>query len=131
MLVGEYEVREGLYYSKEHDWVKIEGDTGIVGITNHAQNALTDIVFVELPEIGRKVEAGKPFCVIESVKSVSDVFSPVTGEVIEVNKSLEDNPDVINNSPYEDGWIAKIKIESKSEELMSAKEYDDFVAKEN
>ncbi|MBN2422711.1 glycine cleavage system protein GcvH [Candidatus Woesearchaeota archaeon] len=117
-------------YSKEHEWIKIEGDTGIVGITDHAQNALTDIVFVELPEPGRKTEAGKPFAVIESVKSVSDVFAPADGEVTEANKELEEHPELLNQSPYDKGWIAKIKVEKQDESLMSAQEYDDFVAKE-
>lgn len=121
-----------LKYSKEHEWVKIEGDTAIVGVTDFAQKQLTDIVFVELPEKEKKVEAGKPMAVIESVKSVSDVFSPVTGEIIEVNESLTDNPDIINKDPYGEGWIAKIKITGNSElnGLMSAEDYGKFTAAE-
>ncbi|MBU0757015.1 MAG: glycine cleavage system protein GcvH [Nanoarchaeota archaeon] len=116
-------------YTKEHEWVKVDGDTAIVGITDHAQEALTDIVFVELPEVGKKAEAGQPFCVIESVKSVSDVFAPVTGEVTEVNSEIESSPELMNQSPYEKGWIVKIKAESVDESgLMSAEEYDKFVA---
>jgi len=117
-----------LKYSKEHEWVKVEGDIGVIGVTDFAQKQLTDIVFVELPGKGKKVEAGKQMAVIESVKSVSDVFSPVRGEVIEVNEKLKDNPDVINKDPYGEGWIVKVKIESKDElnDLMSAEDYGKF-----
>ena len=118
-------------YSKEHEWLKIENLKGIIGITDHAQNSLTDIVFIELPEEGKKLEIQKPFCVIESVKSVSDVFSPVNGEIIEVNKGLEDHPELINQSPYQEGWIVKVKISEEDKDLMTAKEYDDFIAKEH
>jgi glycine cleavage system H protein len=119
-----------LRYSKDHEWVKIEGDIAIVGVTDFAQKQLTDIVFVELPENGKKVEKDKPMAVIESVKSVSDVFSPVTGEIIEVNESLKDNPDTINKNPYDEGWVAKIKIVDNSEldGLMSAEDYEKFTA---
>lgn len=117
-----------LKYSKEHEWVKLEGDIAIVGVTDFAQKQLTDIVFVELPEKGKKVEQGKQMAVIESVKSVSDVFSPVTGEVIEVNEELKDNPEVINRDPYGGGWIVKIKIDNEDElnSLMTAEEYEKF-----
>ncbi len=108
-------------YSKEHEWLT---DDGIIGITEHAQHALTDIVFVELPLKGKKVEIGKPFCVIESVKSVSDVFSPVDGEVIEVNEALSDHPELINEDCYGKGWIAKVRIAKADGSLMSAEEYD-------
>ena len=109
-----------LKYSKEHEWLKTERDVGIVGITDFAQHQLTDIVFVDLPEKGKKVEQGKPMAVIESVKSVSDVFSPVTGEVIEVNEKLRDNPEFINKDPYGAGWLVKIKVESSEDSLLSA-----------
>lgn len=120
-----------LKYSKEHEWVKIEGDICVIGVTYFAQKQLTDIVFVELPEKGKKVEVGKQMAVIESVKSVSDVFSPVSGEVVEVNEKLKDNPDIINKEPYGEGWIAKVKIENMGEldGLMSSKEYSDFTKK--
>ena len=119
-----------LRYSKEHEWVRLEGDIGIVGVTYFAQKQLTDIVFVELPEKGKKVEQGKQMAVIESVKSVSDVFSPATGEVIDVNEKLKDNPEVINNHPYSEGWMAKIKVADKGElnNLMNADDYDKFVS---
>ena len=115
-------------YGKEHEWVKIEDDVATIGITDHAQENLTDIVFVELPEEGDEIEIGQPFCVIESVKSVSDVFAPVKGEVIEVNEELEENPENLNESPYEKGWIAKVKVSEESKDLMSAEEYEDFIA---
>lgn len=116
-------------YSKEHEWIKVDGDTGVVGITDHAQHLLTDVVFVELPSVGQKVEKDKPLGVIESVKSVSDVYSPVTGEVIEVNKELENAPEALNTDPYGDGWVVKVKIADASEleSGMSAEEYDAFI----
>ena len=122
-----------LKYSKEHEWIKVEGDIGIVGVTDFAQKQLTDIVFVELPEKGKKVEGGKQMGVIESVKSVSDIFSPVDGEVVEVNEKLKDNPDVINKDPYGEGWIVKLKIENKDEldGLMSAEDYEKFSAEKS
>ncbi len=121
-----------LKYSKEHEWVKVEGDVCIVGVTDFAQKQLTDIVFVELPEKGKKVEQGKQMAVIESVKSVSDVFCPISGEVIEVNEKLKDAPDIINKDPYGEGWITKIKIEKKDEldGLMSAEDYGKFTEEE-
>ena len=119
-----------LKYTKEHQWVKLDGDTVTVGISDFAQHQLTNIVFVELPAIGKKVEQMKNLCTIESVKSVSDLFSPVSGEVIEVNKELENKPELINKDSYSQGWIAKIKINDKSEidKLMSAEEYKKFVS---
>jgi glycine cleavage system H protein len=121
-----------LKYSKEHEWVKVEGDIAIVGVTDFAQEQLTDIVFVELPEVGKKVEAKKGMAVIESVKSVSDVFSPVNGEVVEANVKLSDSPEIINKDPYGEGWLAKIKIEDSSalDGMMSSEEYGNFVKEE-
>lgn len=118
-----------LKYSKEHEWVKLEGDVAIVGITDFAQKQLTDIVFVELPEKGKKVEKGKQMAVVESVKSVSDVFCPVTGEVVEANEELSNAPETLNKDSYGRGWIAKIKLDDKSQVdgLMSADEYEEFI----
>jgi glycine cleavage system H protein len=118
-----------LYYTKEHEWIKVENEIGTVGITDFAQNSLTDIVFVELPEKGKEVKQFKPLAVLESVKSVSDVYSPVSGEVIEVNEKLNENPEKINESPFQEGWIAKIKIKNKDElkNLMSAEQYDEYL----
>ena len=119
-----------LKYSKEHEWIKLEGDIGIIGVTDFAQEQLTDIVFVELPDKGRKVEAGKQMAVIESVKSVSDIFSPIDGEVMEVNERLKDNPEIINKDPYGEGWIVKIKIDNKDglDSLMSSEEYEKSIS---
>ncbi len=117
-----------LKYGKKHEWVKVEGDIAVVGVTDFAQKQLTDIVFVELPEKGKKVEAGKPMATVESVKSVSDVFCPVGGEVVEVNEKLQDTPDIINKEPYGEGWIVKIKMTDNNEldSLISAEEYEKF-----
>jgi len=124
---------ENLKYSKEHEWVKVDGEVGIVGVTDFAQKQLTDIVFVELPGKGKRVEQNKQMAVIESVKSVSDVFSPVSGEIIDVNEMLKDSPEIINKDPYGEGWIAKIKIKNKAElnNLMSASDYDRFIAEKH
>ena len=117
-----------LKYSKEHQWVKTEGDIAVVGISDFAQTQLKDVVFVELPEVGKKTEQGKGYASIESVKSVSDVLSPINGEVVEVNKELENKPELLNKEPY-NSWIAKIRISDKAElsKLMSAEEYEKIV----
>ena len=123
------EIPEGLKYTKEHEWIKVGGNEGTAGITDYAQHALTDVVFVELPEIGKKVQQFKSFCTIESVKSVSDVFAPTSGEVIGVNKELSGKPELINQDPYGNGWIAKIKISNKDElnNLMDAAQYKTYL----
>ncbi|OQX91985.1 MAG: glycine cleavage system protein H [candidate division Zixibacteria bacterium 4484_95] len=108
-------IPEELKYSKEHEWVKIDGDIATVGITDYAQGELGDIVFIELPAVGSKVEFMKPFGTIEAVKAVSDLFSPISGEVTEINTALEDDAGIINSSPYGDGWIIKVKISDPSE----------------
>jgi len=117
-----------LKYSKDHEWIKEDGENIIVGITDFAQKQLTDIVFVELPEKGKQVEKDKQMAVVESVKSVSDVFAPVSGEVVEVNDKLVDNPETINNDPYGEGWFVKIKVSDKSEldGLMSSEQYEEI-----
>jgi len=122
-----------LKYTKEHEWIKVEGDIGIVGITDFAQHQLTDIVFVELPEKGKQATQNKQIAVVESVKSVSDIFAPASGEITEVNEKLNDNPELINKDPFGNGWIAKIKISDKSEldSLMSADEYTEMTKKEH
>ena len=114
-----------LKYTKEHEWIKAENGIGIIGITDFAQNALTDIVFVELPETGKKVGQLKTAATIESVKSVSDIYAPASGEVIEVNEELTDHPELVNNDPYGKGWIFKVRIADKNElnSLMSSEEY--------
>jgi glycine cleavage system H protein len=118
---------ENLKYTKEHEW--IDPSTGKVGVTDYAQHSLTDIVFVELPEKGKRVEKSKALAVLESVKSASDIYAPVSGEIIEVNEALKDSPDKINNSPFEEGWIAQIKAsdEKEFESLMDKAGYEEYL----
>ena len=119
-------VPQELRYTKSHEWVKREDDdTLTVGITDHAQNELTDIVFVELPEVGKEVKKGEELCVVESVKSVSEIYSPISGKVVDVNKNLDDSPEIVNESPYDDGWLVKLEIKDKSEidSLLDVKLY--------
>lgn len=104
-----------LKYAKSHEWVRVAGDVATVGITDHAQHELTDVVFVELPEQGRKVSAGEACAVVESVKTASDIYSPVSGEVSEVNKAVVDNPALVNTEPYGGGWFFKIKLSNPAE----------------
>ena len=119
------EVPNGLYYTKEHEWLKVEGDEVTIGITDHAQNALTDIVYIELPEPGMVVENMGEFAVVESVKSASPIFAPLAGEITAVNEELEDTPELMNTSPYGDGWIIKMRIDNPESvsDLMSPEEY--------
>lgn len=114
-----------LKYTREHEWIKVEGDTATVGITDFAQGELGDIVFVELPKVGESVLYMKPFGTIEAVKAVSDLFSPVSGKVIDVNKALDGDPMVINRDPYKGGWIIKIQVNDKSqlEQLLDSNSY--------
>jgi len=118
-----------LRFTKEHEWVRIEGDTATFGVSDHAQEALGDIVFVELPEVGREVDAGEAYGVVESVKAVSDVYAPVAGEVIEINDALEGEPDLVNSDAYGAGWIIKVKISDNNAEteLMTPEEYTEFL----
>ena len=109
------EIREDLKYTDTHEWVKIKDDTAIIGITDHAQSELTDIVFAELPEVGKKVKKGDELCVVESVKSVSEIYAPLSGVVKKVNTTLEDAPETINQSPYDEGWLVEIKMEKNDE----------------
>ncbi|UCF13572.1 MAG: glycine cleavage system protein GcvH [Thermoplasmatales archaeon] len=119
------ELREDLRYTEAHEWLKIQNNIAIIGITDHAQAELTDIVFVELPEIGKELKKGEELCVIESVKSVSEIYSPISGKVVDVNKKLDDSPEVVNESPYDDGWLVKLEIKDKSEidSLLDVKLY--------
>ncbi|MEN6360613.1 MAG: glycine cleavage system protein GcvH [Smithella sp.] len=120
-------------YSKDHEWVKDQGDgTAVIGITDYAQEMLTDIVFVELPPIGKKVAQGEPVAVVESVKSVSDVYSPVSGEVMDVNKTLEETPELVNQDAFGEGWIATLKITNADElkSLLNATAYDTLIQEE-
>ncbi len=118
-------VPENLRYTESHEWVKIDGDTATVGITDHAQEELTDIVYVELPENGRAVASGEACAVVESVKAASDIYAPLAGEVIETNGELDNEPVLVNTSPYEGGWLFKIKLSdaADAESLLDAAAY--------
>ena len=124
---------EGLKYSEEHEWLRMEGDTAVIGITHFAQDSLGDVVFVELPEVGSDVEQFEKMGEIESVKAVSDLYCPVGGRVVEVNDSLNDSPELVNDSPYEEGWMIKVEVSDGSEinRLMSASEYGALVEAES
>jgi glycine cleavage system H protein len=117
-------------YTEEHEWVKLDGDLAVVGITNFAQDQLGDVVYVELPKVGDRVEAAKSFGVIESVKTASDLFAPVSGVVEAVNPALTGGPEQVNESPYEDGWLIKVRPDNPAEidSLMTAQQYADQVA---
>ena len=123
------EVRKDLKYTDTHEWLKLTDDTAMVGITDHAQSELTDIVFVELPEIGKEIKKGEELCVVESVKSVSEIYSPISGKVANVNKRLEDAPETINESPYDEGWLVEIEVKDKSEfkGLLDAEVYKGMI----
>jgi glycine cleavage system H protein len=126
------EFPEDLKYSKEHEWVLVEGSVATVGITDFAQDQLGDIVFVELPAVGDKVSKEDAFGVVESVKAVSDIYAPVSGKVLEVNDDLPENPEMLNEDSYGDGWIIKIEMSDREEldDLMTAAEYELYVAEE-
>jgi glycine cleavage system H protein len=117
-------------YTKEHEWVRTDGDLAIVGISEHAQEQLGDVVFVELPEVGRQVSQGGSFAVVESVKAASDVYAPISGEVVETNSAIEDDPGLVNRSAEDEGWFCKLRITDRSEltKLMDAEAYKAFVA---
>lgn len=115
-----------LKYASSHEWVRVEGDVAVVGITDHAQDALGDLVYVELPEVGDSVNAGDEAGVVESVKAASDIYAPVSGEIIAINEALADAPEIVNSDPYTDGWMYKIRIKDAAEleDLLSAEDYD-------
>ena len=121
-----------LLYTKEHEWIKLVGDQGVIGITDYAQAALGDVTFVELPKVGDELRQFETFATIESVKAVSDVYAPMSGKVVKVNERLETNPELINQSPYEEGWLAVIEItdESEKDNLMTAEEYKKYLEEE-
>ncbi len=114
-----------LNYASSHEWVSVEGDTAIIGISDHAQEELTELVFIELPEIGRKLTAGDPCAVVESVKTASDIYAPVSGQVIETNDALDTEPGTVNEDPYGDGWFFKVRLTDSSElgDLLSPEDY--------
>ena len=123
-------VLEGLYYSESHEYVRVEGDYGFIGITDYAQNALGNVVYVDMPEVDDEVTAGEEFGAVESVTAASDLMSPVSGTVVEVNEALEDQPELVNEDAYEN-WIIKVELSDKAEldNLMDAKAYEEFCAK--
>ena len=124
------EIPAELRYSEEHEWVRIDGDVATIGITAYAQDSLGDIVFVELPSVGRTLALNEGFGVVESVKAVSDVYSPVPGEIVEVNSALETAPEHVNNAPYGDGWMIKVRLSDLAavDKLMDAEAYAGFTA---
>ncbi|HWT04031.1 MAG TPA: glycine cleavage system protein GcvH [Pyrinomonadaceae bacterium] len=125
-------VPDDLHYSKDHEWVRVEGDIGVIGITDHAQNSLGDVVYVELPKVGDSFSAHEPFGSVESVKAVSEIFSPVGGKVTEVNEALQDEPERVNTDPYGEGWMIRVRLTNPGEvdSLLSAAEYEDFTKAE-
>ncbi len=123
---------EGLHYTKSHEWVRIDGEIGTIGITDHAQKELGEIVYLELPELGHVYDAEAEFGTVESVKAVSELYTPLSGEVVEVNKSAVAEPGIVNDDPYGDGWLIKLKLSSDEEvkRLMSAEDYGEYVQSE-
>jgi len=123
---------ENFRYTKEHEWVNVQGDTGTIGITDHAQKELGDIVYVDLPRVGTSLEQGKTMGSVESVKAVSDIYAPVSGEVVEINDALSTAPEKLNESPHGDGWMIKIRLSAPDEisGLLSAEAYQKYVAEE-
>jgi len=121
----EYKILDELYYTKEHIWVKIENDVATIGITDYAQSQLGDVVFIELPEVGREVESGEVIATVESIKAVSEIYSPLTGRIISINEDLVNEPSFINSDPYGDGWICDIQMKdlTEIEDLMTADDY--------
>jgi glycine cleavage system H protein len=120
---------DDFYYTKDHEWIQVKGDKATVGITEFAQKQLGDVVYVELPDAGKKLEFHQSMGVVESVKAVSDVYSPVSGEVLEVNKGLNDSPELVNQDPHGKGWFIRLKIkdDAELEKLITASEYEEFI----
>lgn len=123
---------EDLRYAASHEWVRVQGETGTVGITDHAQKELGEIVYLELPEVGHVYNAQEEFGTVESVKAVSELFTPVSGEVVEINKAAVSEPGIVNDDPYGDGWLIKVKLSTDEEvsKLMTAEQYDAYVQAE-
>ena len=121
-------IPEELHYSKDHEWVRVEGDIAVVGITDYAQNSLGDVVYVELPKVGEQFASNEPFGSVESVKAVSEVFSPISGNIAGVNETLNDEPEKVNQDPYGEGWMIRVKMTNRGEvdSMLTAAEYEDF-----
>ena len=126
-------VPEDLHYSKDHEWVRVDGDQAIIGITDYAQNSLGDVVYVELPKAGDEFAANEPFGSVESVKAVSEVFTPIAGTVVNINEALADEPESVNSDPYGEGWMIRLKMANPGEvdSLLTAAEYEDFTKAES
>jgi glycine cleavage system H protein len=126
-------VPEDLHYSKDHEWVRVEGEQAIIGITDYAQNSLGDVVYVELPKAGDKFVGNEPFGSVESVKAVSEVFTPIAGAVVSINESLADEPEKVNSDPYGEGWMIRMRMDNPAEvdSLLNAAEYEDFTKAES
>lgn len=127
-MKGEYNIPEDVYYTKEHEWIRLEGDKCRVGVTDYAQNSLHEIVYVDLPKIGLKISRMQSLGTVESVKAVADVYSPITGTVLEVNNALSDAPELVNKSPYGEGWITIISPEDIKKELLGLMKAPDYRA---
>ncbi|MDT5121390.1 MAG: glycine cleavage system protein [Acidobacteriota bacterium] len=125
-------IPEDLHYSKDHEWIRVEGDVGTIGITDHAQDSLGDVVYVELPKAGDIFAAHEAFGSVESVKAVSEIFTPVGGEIVEANEALQDEPEKVNSDPYDEGWMIRIRMRNPGEvdSLLTAAEYEDFTKAE-
>jgi glycine cleavage system H protein len=123
------DVKNDLKYTRSHEWLKINGKKALVGITDHAQSELTDIVFVELPEIGKELKQGEELCVVESVKSVSEIYTPISGKILNINKKLDNAPEIINKSPYDEGWLVEIEITNPLEldNLLNSESYKKII----
>ncbi len=130
MRALDYEVPDDLYYSKEHEWVKIDGKTATIGITDYAQQSLHEVVYVDTPKVDSQIEQSQSIGSVESVKSVSDIYTPVGGKIIETNEELAENPELVNQNPYGKGWIAKIRLvdfDKDREKLLTATQYADYI----
>lgn len=130
MQVLDYDIPDDLYYSKEHEWVRIEGKTAVIGITDYAQKSLHEIVYVETPKVDSQIEQFQSMGSVESVKSVSDIFAPVSGKIIEINTELAESPELLNEDPYGRGWIARVQLANFDEDLknlLTAEQYADYI----
>ena len=123
-------IPENLRYSKDHEWVRVEGEVAALGITDYAQNALGDVVYIDMPRVGDKLSVHEAFGSVESVKAVSEIFSPLAGEIVEVNEALNDNPEAVNTDPYGDAWMIKIRMDNPGEAdaMLSAVEYEEYLS---
>ena len=118
-----------LKYTEDHEWVKIDGDIAVIGITDHAQSELGDIIFIEFPEVNNRIEKTEPFGTIEAVKTVADLFAPISGKILEINEALEDSPELVNSDAYGEGWVVKVSVDNPNElkELLSSENYEKLI----